>query len=84
MGRFAVVPYQDAEIDDALRLACPAALHVVLPTGRILRAGRAVLAVLDGLGYRRTARILARAPLVWAVEAGYRLVAANRGRIPHR
>lgn len=64
-----------------LRAACAWAVHVVTPSGRVLRGGRAVLFVVHGLGYRRFARMLARRPLVWLVEGGYRVVAANRGLI---
>lgn len=76
--RFELVPYQDAAIAEDLRLECEGAVHVVTPSGRALRAGRAVLFILYGLGYRRTARAFARAPLLWGVELGYRLVASNR------
>jgi predicted DCC family thiol-disulfide oxidoreductase YuxK len=65
----------------ALRRACARAVHVVTPEGRVLRAGRATMYVLAELGWRRTAALLATPPLVWAVEAGYALVAANRGRL---
>ena len=76
--RFDPVPYQNAAIAEDLRLECEGAVHVVTPSGRTLRAGRAVLFILYGLGYRRTARVFARAPLLWAVELGYRIVASNR------
>ncbi len=80
--RFDLVPYQDAAIAEDLRLECEGAVHVVTPSGRALRAGRAVLFILYGLGYRRTARAFARAfaraPLLWGVELGYRIVASNR------
>ena len=75
------MPYQTAAISEELRRACARAVHVVTPAGRTLRAGKAILFVLNGLGYRRMARILARAPLLWVVEAGYVVVATNRGRL---
>jgi predicted DCC family thiol-disulfide oxidoreductase YuxK len=53
-------------------------VHVVRQDGSVLRAGRATLHVLAGVGWRRTARLLALPPLVWGVELGYRLVAGNR------
>lgn len=62
----------------ALHRACARAVHVVTPDGRVLRAGRASLFVLERIGYRRQARLLTVPPLIWAVELGYRLVAANR------
>jgi predicted DCC family thiol-disulfide oxidoreductase YuxK len=65
-------------MDARLRRACARALHVVTPDGRVLRAGRATLAVLEPLGLGPVARLLALPPLVWAVEAGYRIVASNR------
>jgi predicted DCC family thiol-disulfide oxidoreductase YuxK len=46
--------------------------------GRRLDAGRACLFVLSELGHPTLARLLARRPLVWAVEAGYRLVSRYR------
>jgi predicted DCC family thiol-disulfide oxidoreductase YuxK len=46
--------------------------------GRRLEAGRACLFVLSQLGHPRLARAMARRPLVWAVEAGYRLVSRYR------
>lgn len=58
--------------------ACPAAVHVVTADGRVLRAGRAVLFIMETLGYRRTARLLGSRPLIPFVEWGYRLVANNR------
>lgn len=64
-----------------LREACTRAAHVITPSGRVLRGGRAVLFILHGLGYRRAARLLALRPGVWAVEGGYRLVAANRALV---
>ena len=62
----------------ALREACRRAVHVITDRGEILSAGRAVLFVFEQLGYRRTARVLRVAPLVWSVELGYRIVANNR------
>ncbi len=62
----------------ALREACKRALHVVTSSGEILKAGRAMLFIAEQLGYRRLARILRVPPLIWVVELGYRVVAANR------
>ncbi len=61
-----------------LYAACKRAVHVVRANGVILRAGRASLFVLERLGHRWAARILRVPPLIWAVELGYRIVAANR------
>lgn len=63
-----------------LRERCRQALHVVRSDGdgTVLRAGRAVLYILEGLGHRFAARLLRRPPFVWAVELGYFIVARNR------
>ena len=78
---FRAVPYQEAPsppMTPELRAACSRAVHVVTPDGRVLRAGRACLWVLERTGYPLLARVLALPPLVWAVEVGYWLVARNR------
>ncbi|HUM13812.1 MAG TPA: DCC1-like thiol-disulfide oxidoreductase family protein [Myxococcaceae bacterium] len=78
---FRAVPYQRAPsppMTPELRLACERAVHVLTPEGAVLRAGRACLWVLARTGHPALARILALAPLVWAVELGYWLVARNR------
>ncbi len=62
----------------ALKEACPKAVHVVTADGEILRAGRASLFIAEQLGHRRLARSLRLPPIVWGVELGYRIVAANR------
>lgn len=62
-----------------LRQACARAMHVLTADGELLRAGRASLFILAQLGWRRSARLLALPPVVWLVEAGYWLVARNRG-----
>ena len=61
-----------------LRAACEKSIHVLTGDGRVLRAGRASLFVLAALGHKTTARVLGLPPLIWAVEAGYKIVAANR------
>ena len=80
-GAFRAVPYQEAPsppVGPALRAACAQAVHVITPTGQVLRAGRAVLYILGQLGHPLAARALAVPPLVWGVEVGYWLVARNR------
>jgi predicted DCC family thiol-disulfide oxidoreductase YuxK len=80
-GRLEVVPFQEAPsppMSPALARACALAVHVVTAEGRVLRAGRAALHVLDRIGFRRTARVLGLPPLAWGVELGYRLVAGHR------
>jgi len=86
-GRLRILPYQEAPsppMTDALREACAGAVHLILPDGRTLAAGRAVLATLALLGWKRTAALLSLPPFVWIVEAGYRLAARNRGRLGRR
>jgi len=65
-------------MDEQLQAACGRAVHLRHPDGRMERAGRACLTVLELVGYGRLARFLRRWPLVWGVEAGYWLVARNR------
>jgi predicted DCC family thiol-disulfide oxidoreductase YuxK len=78
-NRFQFVSFQAApNLAPELREACAKALHVVMRGGRTLRAGRAALFILHGVGHRRTARLLWRRPFVWAVELVYAAVAANR------
>jgi predicted DCC family thiol-disulfide oxidoreductase YuxK len=62
----------------ALRRDCAHAVHVLTAHGHILRGARAVLFFLELTGWGRFARFLARSPLIWAFEFGYRWVAAHR------
>ena len=66
-------------MDDALRAACARAVHVIAPDGERIRAGRAVLLVMETLGTPGPWSLLARKPWVWMVEAVYTAVAVNRG-----
>ena len=78
---FQAVPYQQAPsppMTPELRKACGRAVHLVMPDGGLLRAGRACLWVLERVGFPVLARVLRVPPLVWAVEVGYWLVARNR------
>ena len=80
-GAIRAVPYQEAPsppMTPELRAACGRAVHLVLPDGRVLRAGRACLEVLREIGFPFWAALLSVPPLVWAVELGYWLVARNR------
>lgn len=61
-----------------LREACARAVHVVRADGAVMHSGRAVLFVLDRLGWRRAAMLLGSRPLLPFVELGYRWVARNR------
>jgi hypothetical protein len=64
---------------DALAERCARAVHVLAPDGTLLAGGRASLFVLERIGFPRLGALLGHRPLVWAVEAGYRVVARNRG-----
>ena len=61
-----------------LYAACQRAVHVLTNDGRVLRAGRASLFILEQIGYRIAARLLRLPPFLWFVELGYRIVATNR------
>lgn len=79
--RFDAVPYQDMPappLTPERREACARAVHVLTADGRWLRGGRACLFVLERIGWPTLARLAALPPLVWIVEAGYRLVAGHR------
>lgn len=67
----------------ALFAACQRAVHVVTADGDVIRAGRACLFIGEQLGAKRTARLLRLPPFIWAVEAGYRIVASNRSFFAH-
>jgi predicted DCC family thiol-disulfide oxidoreductase YuxK len=80
-NQFITCPYQDAPsppMTPALFDACANAMHVVTADAQVLRAGRASLFILQRIGWGWVARILAMPPFIWAVEAGYRIVAARR------
>ena len=80
-GRFEAVPYQavpSPPMTPELRAACRDAVHVRTTDGEWLRGGRACLFVLERSGWPRLARVAAWPPLLWIVEAAYRVVAANR------
>jgi predicted DCC family thiol-disulfide oxidoreductase YuxK len=63
----------------ALSDACKRAIHVVRPDGSSLRSGRAVLHVLDRIGFHRwLVRFAMWPPMIWFVEIGYWIVANNR------
>ncbi len=77
---YEAVPYQQAPrppMTDALAEACSKAVHVVLPGGEVLRGGRAVLWVLNDLGWPGMS-LLSRWPFLPVVEVAYGVVARNR------
>lgn len=62
-----------------LRAQAQQAVQVLTTEGRRLAAGRAVLFVLEELGWHpRLVRLAGRRPWIWAVEAGYWIVARHR------
>lgn len=65
-------------MDDALRAACRDAIHVITADGKLLRAGRAAMYVLERIGWGAFARFLTYPPMIWFVELGYWIVARNR------
>ena len=62
----------------SLRRRAKKAVQVVTQKGIQLEAGRAALYVFERIGYRRLASFLSRAPWIWLVETGYRVVANHR------
>jgi hypothetical protein len=55
------------------------AVHVITAGGRIMKAGRASMFVLEEVGYPRwLVRPFTWPPLVWFTELGYWIVARNR------
>lgn len=59
--------------------ACRKSLHVITTDKRILRAGRAVMFILEAIGYPAwLVRPFTWPPLVWFTELGYQIVARNR------
>lgn len=89
-AHYRIVAYQRAPsppMTEEIRQACASAVHVVTAEGRVLKAGRACLYILEGLGYAPLARVLGVPPMVWMVELGYRVVASRRrffSRFPFR
>lgn len=81
-GHLQFEPYQRVdELGPDLREACSRAVHVITVDGDVLRAGRACLFVLGRIGWPRIAAVLRLPPLIWGIELGYKIVAANRGRL---
>jgi len=61
-----------------LAAACKDAVHVIRADGCVLRAGRASLYILAGLGWRHSYAVFSRRPWIWLVDLAYRVVADNR------
>ena len=63
----------------ALYEACQQAVHVLTAEGQVIKAGRAGMFILEGLGYPKwLVRPFTWPPLVWFTELGYGLIANNR------
>jgi predicted DCC family thiol-disulfide oxidoreductase YuxK len=63
----------------SLYVACEQAVHVITTDGQIIIAGRAVMFILEEIGYPRwLVRPFTWSPLAWFTELGYRIVARNR------
>ena len=80
-GVFQSAPFQEAPtppMTPDIYSACERAVHVVTIEGRVLKAGRATLFVLERIGWGRFARLLSYPPLVWLVEIGYWIFAHSR------
>jgi len=79
---FEVVAYQDAPqppMTPKLYEACKRAVHVIKADGEVLRAGRAMLFILERLGWGYgVPRLLKLQPFIPFVELGYAVVARNR------
>ena len=80
-----VMPYQDAPappMTPALRVQAAKAVQVVTSDGKRLSGGEAVLFALRQMDWHPAVmRLLMHRPLLWGVEAGYRIVARNRSRL---
>lgn len=81
-ARFQAVPFQELPsppMTPALRRQAERAVQVLTPQGQQISGGRAVLHVLEQVGwYPWLVRVASRWPIVWLVELGYWVVARNR------
>ncbi len=87
-AQFEIVEFQEAlspPMTPPLYVVCKKAMHVVTSDGEILRGGRAMMFVLERInwGYGILPKFLKLPPMIWFVELGYRLVAANRQFFSH-
>ena len=80
-GLFAASPYQEVAsppMTPELHAACEYAVHLITTEGKTLRAGRAVLYIVERIGWGGFARLLTLPPMIWLVEIVYKIVAKNR------
>ncbi len=83
---FQTCPYQECPsppMTPELTAACERAVHVITADGRVLRAGRASMFVLERCGGGFPARLMTLPPFIWFVEIGYWIVAHNRNFFSH-
>ncbi len=84
--QFQLCPYQDCPtppMTPQLSAACERAVHVITEDGKTLRAGRAVLFVLERCGIGFPARLMSFPPFIWFIEIGYWIIANNRNFFAH-
>ncbi len=83
-GTFRICPWQVASsppMTPLLQVQARKAVQLITAGGHHLQGGRAVLFALRETGWHPTLMaLLERRPCVWAVDLGYRIVAANRPR----
>lgn len=77
-GKLDFCPFQEADLSPQLRAACEKSIHVIKPSGEILRGGRAALFCGRFTRWHQLARLLEWPIFLPFVELGYKIVAANR------
>lgn len=81
-ARFQAVPFQELPsppMTPALRRQAERAVQVLTPQGQQISGGRAVLYILQEVGWHPwLVRLACIRPLIWGVELGYWIVARNR------
>jgi hypothetical protein len=60
-----------------LRKACEGAMHVITADGTVIKGGASIVFIYETLGYGLV-KLGYVPPLSYAIELGYRVVAANR------
>lgn len=82
--RFRICPWQvvtGPPMTPLLQMQAQKAVQIVTASGERISGGRAVLFALRETGWHpRLARLLEHRPMVWGIDCGYRIVAANRAR----
>lgn len=83
--RFRICPWQVVDgppMTPLLKIQARKAVQIVTADGGHRSGGRAVLFALREIGWHpMLVRLLEHRPFVWAVDLGYRIVAANRPRL---